>query len=58
MGVFAGALTNADQPQADIDLFVTTDPTLTNLNPMVISNCINGAAGRGRRRAASSTARR
>ena len=41
MSVFAGALTNAVQPQANIDLFVTTDPTLTNLNPAAISNCIN-----------------
>ena len=42
MSVFEGALTNAVQPQANIDLFVTTDPNLTNLYPTVISNCING----------------
>jgi O-glycosyl hydrolase/subtilisin-like proprotein convertase family protein len=43
MGVFAGSQANATRPEADIDLYVTTDPTLTNLNPVAISNCINGA---------------
>jgi subtilisin-like proprotein convertase family protein len=42
-GVFADSETNATQPEADIDLYVSTDPTLTNLNPNVISNCVNGA---------------
>ena len=42
MGVFAGSAANATQPEADIDMYVSTDPTLTNLNPVVISNCVNG----------------
>ena len=42
MGVFADSTANATRPEADIDLFVTTDPTLTNLNPVAISNCVNG----------------
>ncbi len=33
---------NATRPEADIDLYVSTDPTLTNLNPVAISNCVNG----------------
>ena len=41
-GVFAGSQANATRPEADIDLFVTTDPTLTNLNPVVLSNCLAG----------------
>jgi subtilisin-like proprotein convertase family protein len=40
MGVFADSQTNATRPEADIDIYVTTDPTLTNLNP----TAINGAA--------------
>jgi subtilisin-like proprotein convertase family protein len=53
MGVFADAAQNPTQPEADIDLYVasvTTDPTaytLTNLNPVVISNCVNGLNGDG-----------
>ncbi|MFZ0827035.1 MAG: S8 family serine peptidase [Verrucomicrobiia bacterium] len=49
MGVFADftangtATANATRSEADIDLYVTTDPTLTNLNPVAISNCVNGA---------------
>jgi predicted nucleotidyltransferase len=42
MGVFAGSVANAKRPEADIDLYVTTDPTLTNLNLTVISNCVHG----------------
>ncbi len=45
MGVFAADAANATRPQADIDLYVSTDPSLTNLNPVVISNCLSGAAG-------------
>jgi hypothetical protein len=43
MGVFADSTANATRPEADIDVYVTTDPTLTNLNPVAISNCVNGA---------------
>ncbi|MGD0251350.1 MAG: S8 family serine peptidase [Verrucomicrobiota bacterium] len=42
MGVFADNAGNATTPSADVDLYVTTDPTLTNLNPMAIANCVNG----------------
>ena len=42
MGVFANSQANATRPEADIDLYVTTDPTLTNLNPVAISNCLTG----------------
>jgi hypothetical protein len=42
MGAFADSAADATQPEADIDLYATTDPTLTNLNPVVISNCVNG----------------
>ncbi len=40
MGVFGGSVANATRPEADIDLYVSTDPTLTNLNPVAISNCV------------------
>jgi subtilisin-like proprotein convertase family protein len=40
MGVFADSQANATRPEADIDIYVSTDSTLTNLNPTVI----NGAA--------------
>ena len=42
MGVFADSTANATVPEADIDLYVTTDSTLTNLNPAAISNCVHG----------------
>ena len=42
MGVFADSDANSTQPEADIDLYVSTDPSLTNLDPVVISNCVNG----------------
>ena len=42
MGVFADSTANATRPEADIDLYVTTDSTLTNLNPVAISNCVYG----------------
>jgi subtilisin-like proprotein convertase family protein len=38
-GVFAGSPENASR-DADIDLYVSTDPTLTNLNPVAISNAV------------------
>ncbi|MGA3283012.1 MAG: S8 family serine peptidase [Verrucomicrobiota bacterium] len=40
MGVYSDV--NATRPEADIDLYVTTDSTLTNLNPAAISNCVHG----------------
>ncbi len=43
MGVYEEAVpTNATRPEADIDMYVTTDFTLTNLNPVAISNCLVG----------------
>jgi subtilisin-like proprotein convertase family protein len=42
MGTLANSDVNATRPQADIDLYVSTDPSLTNLNPAVISNCLAG----------------
>ena len=47
MGVFAGTVANATRPEADIDLYATTDPSLTNLNPVAVSNCLAGV-GNGR----------
>jgi subtilisin-like proprotein convertase family protein len=47
MGVFADADQNPTQPEADIDLYVATEPGLTNLAPNVISNCVNGLNGDG-----------
>ncbi len=41
-GVFANSDANSTRPQADIDLYATTDPGLTNLDPVVLSNCVNG----------------
>jgi subtilisin-like proprotein convertase family protein len=46
MGVFAGLQANATRPEADIDLYVSTDPTLTNLNPVAIANA-DKSLGRG-----------
>ena len=42
MGVFADSTANATRPEADIDLYVSRDPTLMNLNPVAISNCVHG----------------
>jgi len=39
-GVFADSDADSTKPEADIDLYVTTDPSLTNLNPVAIANCI------------------
>jgi subtilisin-like proprotein convertase family protein len=47
MGVFADTVANATRPEADIDLYATTDPSLTNLNPVAVSNCLAGV-GNGR----------
>jgi subtilisin family serine protease len=38
--VFANSEANSTRSEADIDVFVTTDPSLTNLNPVAIANCI------------------
>ena len=38
--VFADSDADSTRPEADIDLYVTTDPGLTNLNPVTIVNCI------------------
>ena len=42
-GVFADPAANATRPQADIDLYVTTDSNLLILSPLTISNCLSGA---------------
>jgi subtilisin-like proprotein convertase family protein len=42
MGVFADSQANATTLEADIDLYVTTDPSITNLDPAAISNCVVG----------------
>jgi subtilisin-like proprotein convertase family protein len=41
MGVFTDTVGNASR-EADIDLYVTTDSTITNLNPSAISKCVHG----------------
>jgi subtilisin-like proprotein convertase family protein len=41
MGVYADTVDNATRPEADIDLYVCTDSALTNLDPVVVSNCAN-----------------
>jgi subtilisin-like proprotein convertase family protein len=43
MGVFAGTAANATRPEADIDLYVTTDSNLLILSPLTVSNCLGGA---------------
>jgi subtilisin-like proprotein convertase family protein len=48
MGVYADATQNPTTPEADIDLYVATGTGaagLTNLDPVVISNCVNGVNG-------------
>ena len=40
IGVFADSLADSTRPESDIDLFATTDPNLTNLSPVTISNCV------------------
>src|ERR1035437_4873182 len=46
MGVFADSVANATRPEADIDLYVSRDATLMNLNPVAISNA-DKSVGRG-----------
>ena len=41
MGVLADSLANATRPEADIDLFVSTNSSITNLNPQAIADCVN-----------------
>ena len=50
MGVFANSDANSTQPEADIDLYVAgpgdvNAANLLNLDPNVISNCVNGNDG-------------
>jgi len=45
MGVFADSDANSTRPEADIDLYVASEGALTNLDPNVISNCVNGLNG-------------
>jgi len=40
-GVFADTTANSTRPEADIDLYVTQDSTLTNLNPVAMFNAIS-----------------
>jgi subtilisin-like proprotein convertase family protein len=47
VGVFADDVTDATRPEADIDLYVSTDPSITNLNPVAISNCLAGVYNSG-----------
>jgi subtilisin-like proprotein convertase family protein len=48
-GVFADSQANATRPEADIDLYVSTNPALTNLDTNVISAAItNGTVSLGR----------
>ena len=48
MGVYEEAdPANATRPEADIDLYATTDPGLTNLSPVTLSNCLAGANNSG-----------
>jgi subtilisin-like proprotein convertase family protein len=42
MGTLADSTTDATRPEADIDMYVSTDASLTNLNPAVISSCLAG----------------
>ena len=42
MGVYEQDIANATKPEANIDMFVTQDPSITNLNPVAISNCLAG----------------
>ena len=43
MGVFADSTPDATRPEADIDLYVTTDSNLLTLDPATLSNCLYGA---------------
>ena len=43
MGVFADSTFDATRPEADIDLYVSSDSNLLTLDPLTLSNCLNGA---------------
>ncbi len=45
MGTLAGTTAQAVRPEGDIDLYVASEPGLLNLDPTVISNCVNGVGG-------------
>ena len=47
MGVYADSVDNATRAEADIDLYVTQDPSITNLSPVAISNCLYGTTPYG-----------
>jgi len=47
MGVFDDDLENATRLQADIDLYVTQDATITNLDPTAINNAIKSRGPSG-----------
>lgn len=40
MGVYSDTAANATRPEADIDMYVSTDPGLTNLSPAVIAKAL------------------
>jgi subtilisin-like proprotein convertase family protein len=44
MGVYEDTVANATRPEGDIDLFVSQDPSITNLNPAAIANALNGTS--------------
>jgi subtilisin-like proprotein convertase family protein len=44
-GVFAGSDANSTLPEANLDLYVASEPGLTNLDPVVIFNCMFGVNG-------------
>jgi len=44
-GVFADSTENPTLPEANLDLYVASEPGLTNLDPSVISNCVFGNNG-------------
>lgn len=43
MGVYEDRIANATTPEANLDLFVSTNAALLSLDPNVISNCLAGA---------------
>ncbi len=45
MGTLAATVADATRPEGDIDLYVAKEPGLLNLDPTVISNCVNGVGG-------------
>jgi subtilisin-like proprotein convertase family protein len=44
-GVFADSTANSTRPEADLNLFVAAEGSLTNLDPAVIANCVYGTNG-------------